>query len=36
VLDAKRNYLNADYDRLFARYRVVQAEGNLTNKLGIK
>jgi adhesin transport system outer membrane protein len=36
VLDAKRNYLNADYDRLFARYRVVQAEGTLTNKLGIK
>jgi adhesin transport system outer membrane protein len=35
VLDAKSNYLNADYDRLLARYRVVQAEGNLTNKLGI-
>ena len=36
VLDAKSNYLNADYDRLLARYRVVQAEGSLTNKLGIK
>ena len=35
VLDAKRNFLNADYDRLLAQYRVVQAEGNLSNKLGI-
>jgi adhesin transport system outer membrane protein len=25
-----------DYDRLLVRYRVAQAEGNLTNKLGIK
>ncbi len=36
VLDAKSNFLNADYDRLFAQFRVVQAEGNLTNALGIK
>lgn len=36
VLDAKTNILNADYDRLFAQFRVVQAEGNLTTVLGIK
>lgn len=36
VLDAKSNYLNADYDRLLSQFRVVQAEGNLTSTLGIK
>ena len=36
VLDAKSNFLNADYDSLFAQYRLVQAKGNLTNELNIK
>jgi adhesin transport system outer membrane protein len=36
VLDAKSSYLNAEFDQLLAQYRVVQSQGNLTNKLGIK
>lgn len=36
VLDAKSSFLNTDYDRMLARFRVVRAEGNLTSKLGIK
>ncbi len=36
LLDANRNYLNASYDQLLSQYRVAQAEGNLTIKLGIK
>ena len=36
VLDAKSSYLNTDYDRMLAQFRVVRAEGNLTSRLGIK
>ena len=36
VLDAKSSYLNTDYDRMLAQFRVVRAEGNLTSLLGIK
>ena len=36
LLEAKSNYLNASYDQLYSLYRVAQAEGELTNKLGIK
>ena len=36
LLDAKSNYLNAAYDQLVASHRIVHAEGNLTDKLGIK
>jgi adhesin transport system outer membrane protein len=36
LLDAKTNYLNADYDQILSRYRILNAEGQLTSKLGIK
>ena len=36
VIEAKQNYANAKYDQLFAQSRVANAEGNLTQKLGIK
>lgn len=36
LLEAKSNYLNASYDRLYSLYRIAQAEGALVNKLGIK
>jgi adhesin transport system outer membrane protein len=36
LLDAKTNYLNADYDQILSRYRILNAEGNLTSRLAIK
>lgn len=36
LLEAKTNYLNTSYDQLYSLYRIAQAEGELTNKLGIK
>ncbi len=36
LLEAKSNYLNAQYDQLYSLYRVAQAEGELVKALGIK
>lgn len=36
VVEAKRSLINAEYDRLYASYRIFKASGNLLSKLGIR
>ena len=35
LFEARKNYVNADYDELFAQYRLLNAEGKLLDSLRV-